>query len=474
MENMNEEFNESTVPEYESADTENVKAEAAAPEAEEFNSPVEGEYHFVKPQRNLYEDAEFVRTDESAEIPNYYVPSEKKPKEKSEPKDGKKKHVFLKAACLCLVCALLGGLAGSGATLLIQKNNSGDAETAAAPITTVSTEKTTGNANDIYALGCEQVVGITTSVNYSNMFGQSSSATVSGSGFVVTTDGYILTNYHVIEYAYEGNSTVTVMFKDGTAYEAAIVGVEDENDLAVLKIDATDLTPVTVGDSSSIQVGDTVYAIGNPLGELDFSMTTGSVSALDRSIVTEVSDFAINMFQFDAAVNSGNSGGPVYNTAGQVIGIVTAKSAVDGTEGLGFAIPINDAVEIANELITNGYVSGKAYMGVSIDSRFSSVYADYYNIPEGAYVYSVVSGSCADEAGLRAGDIITKLGDTDISEYSDLTSALRHFKAGDTAEVCVYRDNDYVTLTITFDEATPETGEQNSAESGFNGYSYNG
>ncbi len=434
-------------------------------------SGVNGEYRFTRPQSKLYEDAEYVPQSESTEIPKYYVPNDKKPKEK---KSGNK-HLGLKVASLCLVCALLGGAAGATAGIYFTADNDDDYEDAEQdpPIVhssgnTVSTNAgvATSTANDVYTLACTQTVGITTEVTYENMFGQTSSSAVSGTGFVVTTDGYIMTNYHVIEYAYEYAYTVSVMFKDGTKYEASIVGVEPDNDVAVLKIDATGLTPVAIADSDNILVGDTVYAVGNPLGELDFTMTTGSVSALDRSITTDQDQPAINMFQFDAAVNSGNSGGPVYNTSGEVIGIVTAKASDTNVEGIGFAIPINDAVDIANDLITKGYVTGKAYLGVTLDNRYTSVYADYYGMPEGAYVYYVENGSCAEDAGLSSGDIITKVGDYDIKSYSDLANAIRQYKAGDTVKITVYRANEYVKLTVTFDESKPNTDSNGVNESG--------
>ena len=280
-----------------------------------------------------------------------------------------------------------------------------------------------------------------------------SSSAVSGTGFIISSDGYILTNYHVIELAAQNGKDVDVILYDGTRYTASIVGYEKYNDVAVLKVDANGLKSVSFGDSDSISVGEVVYAVGNPLGELDFSMSTGYVSALDRAITSDESGVAINMFQIDAAVNSGNSGGPVYDAAGEVIGIVTAKYASTGVEGLGFAIPINDAVSIANDLITKGYVTGKAYMGVTIDQRYNSLYSQYYNMPLGAYVSSVESGSSAERAGVQAKDIITKLGDKDITGYTDLTSALHSFSAGETAEITVYRGGEDLTLTITFDEA---------------------
>ena len=233
-----------------------------------------------------------------------------------------------------------------------------------------------------------------------------------------------------------------------------------------MKIEASDLTPVNIGNSDDIAVGDNVFTIGNPLGELDFSMTSGRVSALNRSITTDRSSAAINMFQFDAAINSGNSGGPVYNESGEVIGIATAKVGSSGVEGLGFAIPINDAADIANELITKGYVSGKAYMGVDIDNRYTPVYAQYYDMPEGAYVYNVESGKCAEKAGLAAGDIITEVGNETIGGYSDLNAAVKSYKAGEDAEIVVYRAGKYEKLNITFDESEPDAGTNGVNEFG--------
>ena len=221
-------------------------------------------------------------------------------------------------------------------------------------------------------------------------------------------------------------------------------------------------------------MGDSVFAIGHPLGELDFSMTSGRVSALDRSITADRNSAPINMFQFDAAINSGNSGGPVFNESGEVIGIVTAKVGSSGVEGLGFAIPINDAVDIANELITKGYVSGKAYLGVNIDNRYTSVYAQYYNLPEGAYVYNVEPESCAEKCGLAAGDIITQMGDKPIGSYSDLNAAIKQFKAGESTEIVVYRTNEYVTLTVTFDESKPNTGSNGVNEFGLSSHPQTG
>ena len=465
-ENSSEAENETVSSEIES--TPEAESSAPAPSVSD-----DGEYHFVRPEQNLYEDAEFVPCEEATEIPKYYVPSERKPREE-KPKDKKTspkaKKRFVKLACACLACALIGGAVGGVVSWKVLDNNNSTPEATSKPISTgtsgASVSTKSSGTTDIYSLGCKQAVGITTEVTTTNWFGQTSSSAVSGSGFVVTADGYIVTNYHVIEAAYQRNYKVSVMFYDGTTYDATIVGVEESNDIAVLKIDATGLTPVVVGDSESIQVGEEVYAIGNPLGELAFTMTTGHVSALDRSITTSESTSAINMFQFDAAVNSGNSGGPLYDSEGKVIGVVTAKYSSTGVEGLSFAIPINDAIDIANDLITNGYVTGKAYLGANIDSRYNSVYANYYKMPEGAYVFSVEKGSCAEKCGLSAGDIITKLGDNEVKDFNDLDSAIRSFKAGESAEITVYRKGSYKTLHVVFDESKPNTESNGVNDSG--------
>ena len=433
----------------------------------------ESEYGYVGEfaKESIYSDAHYTPAGEGPVPPRYYTPPEPKKAEKHE-KSGKGGRI-LGIIALCLVCALLGGLVGAsfmGRSLdgriaaledarteqalerITEAAAAGSADSAQTA-TAVKNDSTALTASAIYAQACSQVVGVTTEVTYTNFFGMNSSSAVSGTGFIVSEDGYILTNYHVIELAAQNDKDVNVILYDGTRYTASIVGYEKYNDVAVLKIDANGLKPVSFGNSDSLSVGDLVYAVGNPLGELDFSMSTGHVSALDRAITSDESGVAINMFQIDAAVNSGNSGGPVYNAAGEVVGIVTAKYASTGVEGLGFAIPINDAVKIASDLITKGYVTGKAYMGVQIDQRYNSLYSQYYNMSLGAYVYSVEDGSCAEKAGLLAKDIITRLGDQDITGYTDLTSALHGFSAGDTTSMTVYRGGEEVTLTITFDEA---------------------
>ncbi|MBR6352978.1 MAG: trypsin-like peptidase domain-containing protein [Oscillospiraceae bacterium] len=457
---------------YDPEDQVNPIIEDRTPQAEQTDR-VNGEYHYKNGYtQRIYSDAHYVREDETTVPPRYYTPPEKPVREARPPKE--KKTVGLGALiALCLVCALLGGLCGGAVagSLMdsrmdkLETNVAELGETASKPVlvptapgTTVAKSDDEGglSAGDIYDMACEQVVGITTEVTGTNLFGMPVSGAVTGSGFIISEDGYILTNYHVVEEANKGKLDVTVILHDGTQYTAQIVAFEADNDVAVLKIDAEGLKPAVIGDSDSLRVGDTVYAVGNPLGELEFSMTTGHVSAKDRSIVTDNNGESIAMFQIDAPVNSGNSGGPVYNGEGQVVGIVTAKYASSGVEGIGFAIPINDAASIANDLITKGYVTGKARLGVSVNANYNEMYAQYYGWPMGAYIDGTESGSCAEKAGIEKGDIITKFDGEEIKGYDDLRAAVKRHSAGDSVELEVYRADESRIVTVVLDEATPD------------------
>jgi serine protease Do len=324
----------------------------------------------------------------------------------------------------------------------------------------------------IYDIALNQVVGVRTEGSGGYSGGSYSTVLASGSGFIISNDGYILTNHHVIESSISRGYKLMVYLQDGTAYEAKVVGYESENDVAVLKIDAKALNPVTTGNSDAIRVGDSVYAVGDPLGLLKYTMTDGIVSALDR-VITVDRNTTISMFQISAAVNSGNSGGPVYNSKGEVIGIVSAKYADVGVEGLGFAIPINDAVHIAEQLITNGYVADKAYLGITSETVTDSA-AAYYNMVKGAYVKSVESGTSAEKAGLKLGDIITKLGDITVTSSETLVLAMRKYSPGDTVDIVVNRSGDALTLTATLgkreaeeQQTSPSERQQESGEQSF-------
>ncbi len=421
--------------------------------------------------REDYADAHYEPADESTVPPRYYTPPEKPVKEPKQKKSGSGKHIVT-LICAVLIAALLGGMVGSALTgsrlnSRIEALESGLAEyaetekeaqesvSAVISVPAAAAAETGMSPADIYEQAKQQVVGIRTEITVTNFFGMTSSGAVSGSGFIISEDGYIMTNYHVVEEAYEGKLDIKVMTYDGTEYTASIIGIEAANDVAILKIDAEGLNAAKIGNSDELQVGETVFAVGNPLGELEFSMSTGHVSALGRVISTQESE-SINMFQIDAAVNEGNSGGPVYNTNGEVVGIVTAKYSSSGVEGLGFAIPINDANSIAADLITKGYVTGKAYMGISYNPQYNSMYSQYYGMPLGVYVDSVSKGSAAEKAGLQKGDIITAVGEYTVEDYNDLKQALRQFSAFETAELTVYRAGEELHLSITFDEAKPQ------------------
>ena len=301
--------------------------------------------------------------------------------------------------------------------------------------------------SQVYNKNVDAVVSVACEVGGSGYLGGSVGVS-SGSGFIITADGYILTNAHVVD----GATAIEVMTHDGQTYTATLAGADTVNDVALLKIDASDLPHVTLGSSTKLAVGDQVAAIGNALGTLSSTMTVGYVSAKDRVVNTDGS--TLNMIQTDAAINSGNSGGPLFNMDGEVVGITTAKYS--GTtnsgatiEGIGFAIPIDDIQDILTQLKGQGYVSS-AYLGVTVMDV--SEEAQYYGLPAGASVESVDAGHSAANAGIQPRDIITKLGDYDISSTNDLILTLRKFKAGETTTITVYRSGRYITLNITLEE----------------------
>jgi len=460
-------------------------AASPRPEPERVN----GEYSFVRPaaERSAYSDAEYVPAADTGSMPrsyHYAAPAEGKEKHRRQRREKKARRGMPAGAvvALCLVCAILGGVVCGGVGWYCMKNTAAvetepenptvitvAAPADSTPVTTaVVTSGTELTPTEIYYdLALNQVVGVTTEITYSNFWGYTSSSAVSGSGFIISDNGYILTNYHVIEDAVQGNYEITVLNYAGDKYSASVVGYEEDNDVAVLKVDAAGLSAATIGDSDAMKVGETVYPVGNPLGELQYTMTDGIVSALDREIksydAATQTYKSVNMFQISAAINSGNSGGPIYNSRGEVIGIATSKYSQTGVESLGFAIPINDAIKIANDLISDGYVRGKAYLGISAGTVTASA-AQYYGLVEGTIVNAVKEGSCAEKAGLQSGDIIVAIDNETVASLDDLNSAKRDYRAGDSAVLKVYRGGDYLELTVTFDEETPEVLEQEAQE----------
>ena len=398
----------------------------------------------------------------NGEDPNHHDKNKRSRKPMSPKQKG-----AVKIVALCLVCALLGGLAqpiysslsgGNETTIYTGDRTPTQVDTASVD---TSIELTTA---EIYAKYVNSCVGITVDIVSTNVFGQTVTGAAAGSGFVITEDGYILTNYHVID----GANSIKVTFDNGKEYTATYVGGEEKNDIAVIKVDATGLTPVVIGKSSDMLVGEQVTTIGNPLGELTFSESTGIISALDRSI-TMSDGRQMNMIQTDCAINSGNSGGPMFNSHGEVIGIVSAKyssgsnSSSASVEGLGFAIPMDDVASMVSDLVKNGYVTGKPIMGISVADVDESVTS--YGVPQGAIIRVVTPDLCGAKAGLQAGDIVTKIDNTDVTSASDLTSAIGNYKPGDKVTLTIFRSGETKTVEVTLEESTPEkTEKQNQAQ----------
>lgn len=308
------------------------------------------------------------------------------------------------------------------------------------------------SAAEIYALLTPACVGVSTSTTSTNVFGQITRGAITGSGFIISADGYVLTNNHVIETALAENLEVKVMLYSGEEYTAEIIGGDSRSDVALLKIPGRDLPCVTLGTFEGTRVGEAIYAIGNPLGELTYSMTSGIVSALDRSI-TIANNTAIDMFQIDAAINNGNSGGPIINRFGQVIGIASAKYASSGVEGLGFAIPIDDALIVVDDLAAYGYVKGRPLLGILVGN--AQAYTE--DGQSGAIVMEVNEGSCSEKAGLQEGDIIVEAGGKAITSMADLLDARRFWHAGDTVTIVVLREGERMTFSVTLDEDLPQS-----------------
>ena len=303
-------------------------------------------------------------------------------------------------------------------------------------------------ASEIYRLLSPCCVGVTTSTTSTNIFGQVTRGAISGSGFLISADGYLLTNYHVIETALEKELPVTVMLWSGQDYVARIVGGDSASDVALLKIQGENFPYATLGSFEETQVGEQIYVIGNPLGELTYSMTAGIVSALDRSIPVS-STLSIDMFQIDAAINNGNSGGPIINRFGQVIGLASAKYSSSGVEGLAFGIPINSAIKVVDDVSSYGYVRGRPWLGITVGN------ASDYGFEPGGIVKEVVPGSAAEKAGLRLDDIILEAGGRTIGGVADLLRAKNDWSAGDTIELLILREGERITIRITLDEEKP-------------------
>ncbi len=381
---------------------------------------------------------------------------------------------------LALCCALIGGAAGAGGAVLgsryLTANGNastvleGRRESTVIQTAHIDTGREMTPA-EVYAANVNSTVGITTSVT-TNFWGVRTSSAASGSGFIITEDGYILTNFHVIE----NSDAITVTLYNGEKYEAELVGYDESNDIAVLKVEAEGLTPVVLGDSGNMNVGDTVIAIGNPLGELTFSLTSGAVSALNRE-VTFSSGVTMDLIQTDCAINSGNSGGALFNLYGEVIGITNAKYSGSGSgseasvDNICFAIPVNHVKGIVKSIIENGFVA-RPYIGVSVTDVNAEALA--YGLPEGAAVKSVTGDSPAGKAGLQVNDIITQVNGTPVSGSGGLVDLVGECESGERLTLSVYRQGEFLELTVEVGEqvqpALPEAEAETAPQQPWSNY----
>ena len=390
--------------------------------------------------------------------------SPKQPPKKRRRKNG---NIARSAVALVLAAAMgfVGGFVGAqvgntGGKVVIQQvapSSTSSSDSSSASAVNTASGMTTAQVSEMVS---PSVVVITTEqVVYSqwSWYGQSQVESGAGSGVIISSDGYILTCDHVVSGA--SNITVTIGDKD---YTATVVGEDSTSDIAVIKIDADGLTPAIVGDSDKLAVGDNVLAVGNPLGELGGTVTSGIVSALNRSVSIQSSSSVntMSLIQMDASVSPGNSGGGLFNMNGELIGIVNAKSSSSDAEGLGFAIPINDAIKVAQDLLENGYVTGRPYMGITYLAVTDAQTAAQLGVNAyGIYVVDVVSGGPADKAGLKAGDRIVSIDNTEVAQKTDLGTLMQEHSAGDTLSITVARDGQMQTVSLTL-------GEKNASNSG--------
>ncbi len=368
-----------------------------------------------------------------------------------------------------VVCALAVGV---GSSLLVLANCNGTVSGGSTGSTVkniVVSDESETMVEAVYEKCADSIVGVRTTSSLSSFFGGSQEVSGEGSGIVYSSDGYIITNYHVIaassssstsSYFGQNSSSSSVADKievylpsdPETAISATVVGYNISSDLAVLKINKTGLTAIEIGDSDTLKVGQNVVAIGNP-GGLQFmgSVTSGVIGGLNRTLTID-SIGTMKLIQTDAAINPGNSGGALVNSEGKLIGINSSKLVNTSYEGMGFAIPVNDAIKICKKLISN---EGTAtpYIGVNINTKYTSEVLKYYGFPSGAVVNSVDDGGPADNAGIQRGDIITKFGDTEISEYTVLGDALNQCSSGDTVKVEIYRSGSTKTVEVKIGES---------------------
>jgi len=483
---MENEFeNNENVSKPETLEEEPIPAQVQLPE-EPITEGLSGEPVPVQAAMPRFEEASseyrWVNHNLQAE-PEQRAKKVRKPKKVKEQRKGRVWKTIL-SGCLVVVlalgCALAGGYVGAKymENRILEQDGflhkfltpggkdesnvlEGQRETSVIDIHKIDTSKQM-TAAEVYALNVNSTVGITTSITTTNYWGYSTTSAASGSGFIYSDDGYIITNYHVVE----NSNSISVSLYDGTSLDAKLIGYDESNDVAVLKVESKQaLTPVIIGDSDNLNVGDPVVAIGNPLGELTFSLTSGAVSALDRE-VTFSGGITMNLIQTDCAINSGNSGGALFNLYGEVIGITNAKYSGNSSSGatidnIGFAIPMNQVRSIINSIIENGYVV-KPYIGVTIIDVGEE--SQGYGLPSGASIQGIVEDSPAEKAGLQKNDIVTHINGNKIEGASDLKRVVSESKPGDVLELEVWRKGQTVQIKLIVGEQSQETASQQTEQ----------
>lgn len=362
-----------------------------------------------------------------------------------------KRHKSAVTISACLLLSVAGGFGGAYVAINSFANPEDVQYQKVIRTSSDSSSNVSLSIKEIVAETENSVVEIKTESVQTGSFMREYVSTGAGSGVIVTADGYIVTNNHVIS----GANKITVTTKDGTTYDATLIGADSKTDLAVIKIEAKSLTPAILGTSSNLAVGDMAVAIGNPLGELGGSVSQGIISALDREIT--IDNQTMTLLQTDTAINPGNSGGGLFNQSGELIGIVNAKSSGSDIEGLGFAIPIDIAKDVIEELMNNGYVSNRPQLGVSLQTVSDQTTAQQLGVNRaGVYITSVVDGSSADKAGLQAMDRIISINDQEISSSADVKSIIDEHAVGDKLEIQISRNDRLMKVNVTLMEAIQE------------------
>ena len=429
-----------------------------------FNEPEapkeETAYSYAQPEPPKEEPVYTNPYGQSAYGGAYYQPPKKQPKPKKEPKPITTKifiPVIAAVAVFSLVLGLVGGVVGArllgGSTI--------PTGTAVIYKTTKLKDADGGNAkealtvSEVAALVKNSVVEITTEQIVTGSFMQQYVSEGAGSGVIITADGYIVTNHHVIE----GATNINVRLADGTEYAAKLIGSDAKSDLAVIKVEATELTPAAYGSSAELKVGETVVAVGNPLGELGGTVTSGIISALDREIT--IDNTTMRLLQTDTAINPGNSGGGMFNTSGQLVGVVNAKSAGAEIEGLGFAIPMDTAAKVIEDLLKVGYVTGRVDPGFTFVEVNDAMTAMMYRVSEmGLYISAVGTDSDAAKAGFQSGDYVVSVEGTKVKTEAEANAIIDAKKVGENLTMVIKRNGTEQTLTLTLSEYTPSAEDK--------------